>query len=116
MPMNNFNYEFFFFFGPNLYMHVLCPIIALISFIFFEKNDVENTLKNNLRAIYFTIIYAIILISLNIIGLVSCPYHFLKVTEQSVFMSIFWLILILGFAFILSRVILMARELYNILN
>lgn len=116
LPMYNFNFEFLLLYGPNLYLHVLCPIIAVISFIFFEKNDVENSLKNNLRAIYFTIIYAVILICLNILGYVSGPYPFLKVTEQPIFMSVFWIVLILGFSFILSRFIMTINDLYNILN
>lgn len=51
LPMYNFNFNFLLWDGPNLYVHVLCPIIALISFVFFEKNDLENTFKNNLRAV-----------------------------------------------------------------
>ena len=83
-PMLDFNFQFLFLTGPNPYMHVLCPLIAVISFIFFEKNEIENVLKNNLRALYFTLTYAVILISLNILKIVNGPYPFLKVYEQSV--------------------------------
>ena len=116
LPMYDFNYPFLLYDGPNLYVHVLCPIIAVMSFVFFEKNDLENTFKNNLRAIYFTIIYAIILIALNIEKIVVGPYPFLKVYEQSFLMSLFWVILIMGVAFILARVLLMIKDLDRILN
>lgn len=115
LPMYNFNFNFLLWDGPNLYVHVLCPIIALISFVFFEKNDLENTFKNNLRAVYFTIIYGIILIALNIEKIVVGPYPFLKVYEQSILMSLFWVILIIGVAFLLARLLLMIRDLDRIL-
>lgn len=114
-PMYNFNFQFLFLDGPNLYMHVLCPILALISFIFFDSNEIENSLKNNLRSLYFTIIYAIILISLNILNVVSGPYPFLKVNQQSPLMSVFWIVLILGGALILSKVLLFLKDMNNIL-
>lgn len=105
-PMYDFNFQFMFLDGPNLYMHVLCPLLAVISFIFFDSNEIENSLKNNLRSLYFTIIYAIILISLNILNVVSGPYPFLKVNQQSPLMSVFWIVLILGGALILSKALL----------
>jgi len=114
-PMYNFNFQFLFLDGPNLYMHVLCPVLALISFIFFDSNEIENSLKNNLRSLYFTIIYAIILISLNILNVVSGPYPFLKVNQQSPLMSVFWIVLILGGALILSKVLLFLKDMNNIL-
>jgi len=114
-PMYNFNFQFLFLDGPNLYMHVLCPVLALISFIFFDSNEIENSLKNNLRSLYFTIIYAIILISLNILNVVSGPYPFLKVNQQSPLMSLFWIVLILGGALILSKALLFLKDMNNIL-
>ena len=114
-PMYDFNFQFMFLDGPNLYMHVLCPVLAIISFIFFDSNEIENSLKNNLRSLYFTIIYAIILISLNILNVVSGPYPFLKVNQQSPLMSVFWIVLILGGALILSKVLLFLKDMNNIL-
>lgn len=115
-PMLDFNFQYLFLAGPNPYMHVLCPLIALVSFLFFEKNEIENNLKNNFRSLYFTLIYAVILISLNILRIVNGPYPFLKVYEQSVLMSIIWIVVILGFALILSNILLMVKELDMILN
>ena len=115
-PMLDFNFQYLFLAGPNPYMHVLCPLIALVSFLFFEKNEIENNLKNNFRSLYFTLIYAFILISLNILRIVNGPYPFLKVYEQSVLMSIIWIVAILGFALILSNILLMVKELDMILN
>ena len=114
-PMSDFNFEFLFLVGPNPLMHVLCPIMALISFLFFEENNLENSLKNNFRALYFTVIYAAIMIGLNILKIVVGPYPFFKFYEQSVLISILWILGIFIGAFILSRLLMMFKELNHIL-
>ena len=115
-PMRDFNFNFLFLEGPNLYFHVLCPLIVLISFLLFENNELENTLKNNLYAMLFTLIYAVIIISLNIAKVVTGPYPFLMVYSQPLLASLFWVIVILGFAFVLARLLLMIKDLLTILN
>lgn len=115
-PMTDFNFNFLFLEGPNLYFHVLCPLIALISFLFFEDNELENTVRNNVYAMLFTLIYAVIIVSLNIAKAVVGPYPFLMVYSQPISTSIFWIIVILGFAFVLSRLLLMEKDLLTIFN
>ncbi|WP_296890319.1 hypothetical protein [uncultured Methanobrevibacter sp.] len=105
-PMSNFDFEFLFLKDAAFLMHVVCPVMATVSFLFFEKSSLDNSFKNNLRSLYFTIVYAIVLISLNILKVVSGPYPFLKVYEQPVFMTVLWLAGILAFAFILSRILM----------
>ena len=114
-PMYDFNFQFLFLAGPNLLMHVLCPIIALISFLLFEENNLENTLKNNFRALYFTIIYAVILIGLNILKVVVGPYPFFKFYEQPILIPVICIFGILIGALILSRLLMMLKELNQIL-
>ncbi len=115
LPMYDFNYQFFLLDGPNLYVHVICPILALVSFVFFERNNLENTLRNNLRAVYFTIVYAVIILILNIQKIVTGPYPFLKVYEQSLIMSVFWIVLIMGATFVLAWTLLAVKDLDRIL-
>ena len=115
IPMNDFNFYFFLLDGPNIYVHLICPVLAFISFVFLERNNLENTYKNNLRAVYFTIIYAVIILILNIQKIVTGPYPFLKVYEQSLLMSVFWIVLIIGGAFILARILLALKDLDRIL-
>lgn len=114
-PMSNFDFEFLFLKDSAFLMHVVCPVMATISFLFFEKISLDNTFKNNLRSLYFTIVYAIVLISLNILKVVSGPYPFLKVYDQPGFMTVLWLVGILAFAFILSRILMSLNELSRIL-
>ena len=88
-PMYDFNYKFFLFDGAFIYQHFLCPIIAIITFLFFDTLHNFN-IRDYIRGIYLTIIYAIVLISLNIAGVVKGPYPFLMVKEQSVVSSLLW--------------------------
>ena len=101
-----------FFLGSNLFYHTLCPILTFISFMFFEKHNIKG-LRDNFRAIYFTIIYAIIFITLNILKVVEGPYPFLMVYKQPVYMSIIWFILIVGGAFGLSMLIMKIKNKQN---
>ena len=89
------------FHGGLLYHHTLCPILAIISFCLIEKYD-------NLKAIqgvYFTIIYALILIPLNILKIVNGPYPFLKVYEQSILESAFWIVVIFIIVYIIALIL-----------
>ena len=113
-PMYDFNFHFLFLAGPNLLMHVVCPLMAFLSFVFFEENDLDNSFRNNLRALYFTITYGIVVISLNILKIVTGPYPFLKVYEQPAYMSILWISAILLGAFLLSRLMMRFRKLNSI--
>lgn len=90
--------------GSMLYHHTLCPLMALASFILLEKYDGLNVL----HGLTFTIIYAIIMISLNVLKIVEGPYPFLLVHNQPVAVSILWTVIIFAatyaIAFILKKV------------
>lgn len=113
-PAYDFNFQFLFFEGPNLLMHVLCPIIAFISFTCFEEYNLENNLRNNFRALYFTIIYAILLLALNIQKIVVGPYPFFKVYTYPVLSTILMILGILIGALILSRLLVAIQKLNQI--
>ena len=103
-PMYNFNYVFLLFNNSLLYQHLLCPIIIIITFIFFD--DIDNIrVIDNVIGINLTIIYAVILIIFNILGLVSGPYPFLMVREQGVIISFFWLIIIIGLTYFIGFIL-----------
>ena len=99
-PMFSFNYKWLLLAGNMLFYHFLCPVVAFISFVFFEEHSLEK--KDFLVGILFTIIYAIILVVLNALGVVDGPYPFLKISEQSLLASIFWMICILGGACLIA--------------
>lgn len=93
----------------NFYFHTICPILTFVSFIFFETHYIKG-LRDNIRAMYFTMIYATLFIILNILRVVKGPYPFLMVHDQPIYMSIIWFILIVGGAFGLSMLIMWIKN------
>lgn len=99
-PMYDFNYKLFMFTGTFLVYHTICPILSIVSYIFFEEGS-----KKIYLGILFTIIYSIILTILNIVDIIVGPYPFLMVKEQSIIMSIIWTVLIVGGSYLLGFII-----------
>ena len=89
--------------GSMLYHHTLCPILAIVSFALLEKY--AFTKKDTIRALYFTVIYAAIMIPMNILNVVDGPYPFLKVTSQPVLVSLMWIVIIFGFAYVIALIL-----------
>lgn len=95
-----------------IFHHFLCPVVALISFIFFETGMKFN-IKTTLIALSPTVLYAIVTVILNIAKLLVGPYDFLKVYEQTPLMSVIWFIVICGGAWVFALVILKLNSLKN---
>ena len=90
--------------GSNLFHHVLCPILCVISYIFID-NNISINIKENILATIPTFLYGTITLILNIARVMEGPYIFLYVYEQSVFMSVFWFIAIVGGGFLIAFII-----------
>ena len=86
--------------GVMLYHHTICPLLAVASFLFLEK---EEATREDVRwALLPTLLYGTVMIILNIVGTVVGPYPFLMVRYQPWYMSIIWIIVIVGGAALLS--------------
>lgn len=105
-------YKFMLLKGSMLYHHLICPILAIISFAIFDDIDIINY-KQTILAMIPTCLYAIIIITLNILKIITGPYPFLKVYEQPVYISIIWFIVILIGAYIIA---LLLRQLSKIIH
>ncbi len=88
--------------GPQIYHHILCPIISFISFAFLEDNR-EMKPIHALIAAAPTFLYGTVTMLLNILRLLEGPYPFLLVYEQPWFMSVFWYTAILGLSYAVAR-------------
>ncbi len=97
--------------GVMLYHHTICPLLAIASFLFVEKQDVSR--KDLIAAIIPTILYGAVMIVLNLLRVVVDPYPFLMVYYQPWYMSIIWIVLILGGAWLLA---VMLRKMHKALN
>ena len=99
-PMYNFNYKYFMFTDTFLIFHTLVPIISFVSYVFFEEGS-----KKKYIGILFTCLYAIVLITLNLLNMVDGPYPFLRIRKQSLFTSILWGVIIIGGSYLIAYVI-----------
>ncbi|OUM58357.1 hypothetical protein PIROE2DRAFT_16383 [Piromyces sp. E2] len=97
--------------GPQLFHHIFCPILSVISFGLLEENNPNY--RDAFIAVIPTLIYAVVLIILNFARVVDGPYPFLKVYDQSVLASIFWFIAIVGAAFLLAYLIKLLTKYKN---
>ena len=87
-----------------LYHHLLVPVLCFISLCFVEPKLNEGK-SLALKGTIFTLVYGAIAYALNGIGFLDGPYPFLKVHEQSIFMSIVWVIAIWSLAYGLAMLI-----------
>lgn len=93
-------FRFMMLWGSVLYMHNICPILSLLSFVIFERPALDK--KHTLWAMVPTFLYAAVSIVLNLLRIWHGPYIFLYVYEQPVWMSVIWFILIVGGAYVMG--------------
>ena len=103
-PTMHLSYRWLMLEKSNLFYHTLCPIVGVITFVFFDKIKVKGV-KDNLYSLIFTFIYTIVFLVLNIIKVVEGPYPFLMIYKNPIWVSILWFIVIEGGAFLLARVL-----------
>jgi len=76
--------------GNGLFHHTLVPIISILSYLYLEPHVKSKD------AIYdplvITIIYAAVMVPMNILRKFDGPYPFLKVHKQSILASILWFV------------------------
>lgn len=89
-PMYNFNYKLLMFTDNFFIFHTLVPILSIISYIVLEDRS-----KKNYLSLAFTLVYSVIIITLNILKVVDGPYPFLRINNQSILTTILWGLLII---------------------
>ena len=100
--------------GTNLFMHFLCPVLAIFTVLFFDPSLGSDEKLFNKKptpviaasiAVILTVIYAIIAITLNITGHLSGPYPFLMVHSQPVWASCLWVLAIFALAYLIAWIL-----------
>lgn len=92
-----------------LYLHLLCPVLAIVSFLLFDKVPFR-TIKMACISLVPTACYATVTTTLNAAYVMAGPYPFLYVHEQPVWMSFMWFALILGGAFAIGAVFACVKQ------
>ena len=105
IPMDGIqSIDHYIFGSANIYHHVLCPIVMFFSFCVFEKER-ELTLRDNISAMIPTVIYALVMIILNLAKVLKGPYPFLYVYDQPIYISVIWAVVILALTYVLGFVL-----------
>ncbi len=94
-------YEAFLIQGQFKFTHLLCPVMSFLSFVLFEQEP-KLEKKDTAAAVIPTLVYAVILIALNLAKTVTGPYPFLQVYRQPWYISVLWAGLILGGAYLFA--------------
>lgn len=100
-PMRGVAYFSLFTEGSKLYQHTFCPILFFVSFFALERKVPEEK-KCIFCGMLPTIIYGVILVVLNLLRVVDGPYAFLRVYNQPIYMSAFWLMVIFGVDYLMA--------------
>ena len=97
----DFGLYYLLFHESMLYHHTLCPVLAILSFVFVERYDNLHTI----HGLYFTVVYGIIMIILNALKIVEGPYPFLLVQNQPIIHSIIWTALIFAITYAIALIL-----------
>ena len=90
-PENGYAHEFLG--GMRFYSHLICPFLSLFLFVTGEEPVPKKWIP---YALYATLLYAIPFLLLTATVQVSGPYSFLKIREQSLGKTMFWIVTILS--------------------
>ena len=90
--------------GTNLWMHTVCPLLSIISFLILEKES-KLDVNQSIYALVPTFVYGIVTFILNIIRVIRGPYSFMFIYEQSIWMTFLWMMIIGGIAYILAELL-----------
>lgn len=86
--------------GNGLYHHTLCPIISVLSYIFWEPHG-----GSILLPMIVTTVYGLILLFLNGLRLFDGPYPFFRVHNQSKAATVLWTAALICLIGVISAVI-----------
>lgn len=84
--------------------HALTPLFGILTFILIRKYN-SLSIKDIFIPIIFTIIYSIIIFTLNAMRIIDGPYKFFKIYEQPIYMTIFWVFCLLSVNILLAWLI-----------
>lgn len=87
--------EFFLLETNGLFQHLLCPILAVAGLPFLGK----KRKKDCLWALLPTVVYGVILYTLNYARAVDGPYPFMRVHDQPWYMSVIWFVALAAAAY-----------------
>lgn len=98
--------------GDGLWVHTICPVLSIICFIFAEDNS-SLKYRDCLLPLGATLLYGVVAITLNLLRLLYGPYFFLHVYEQPIYMSVFWVVVLMVLVYFLAALQLMLSRRFS---
>lgn len=95
--------------GNGLFHHLLCPVLSVSSYLFWEKPVTEPVLV--ILPVLVTLFYGIFMMILNGLDKFEGPYPFFRVRHQSVTATVLWTAALIAVIQVLSIGILAASVL-----
>jgi hypothetical protein len=83
--------------GNGLYHHTLCPVLSVISYLFWEPHSSAWGIP-----VAITFLYGITMLFMNWRGRFDGPYPFFRVNHQSVTATIVWIIILFAVISVIS--------------
>lgn len=80
--------------GPMFVMHLMAPLVSLLSFVFLEGTP-RLTLGDSWLAVQYTWLYSLVMVILNAAGKVEGPYPFLMVQANPWWMNLLYAVILL---------------------
>ncbi|MCQ2486801.1 MAG: hypothetical protein MJ129_02595 [Clostridia bacterium] len=96
------NFSLDLFMGPLFYLHFMCPVVSVLSYILFEGQIKNRIFVYSIIGIIPTWVYTAILVVLNFKGIVYGPYPFLEVTTNPPLVSLLWAVTLLPGGYLVS--------------
>ena len=79
--------------GNGLYHHVLCPLLATLSYLFAEFHAPPGAA---LFPVLLTLVYGVVMTGLNASGRVDGPYPFFRVRSQTPKATVLWILALMA--------------------
>ncbi|MCR5244460.1 MAG: hypothetical protein K6C37_06950 [Bacteroidales bacterium] len=95
--------------GDGLWVHTVCPLLSIISFVFFEPSA-GLKYKDCLLPLGATLLYGIVTIILNVLRIIYGPYFFLHIYEQTILASALWVVALMTLVYGLAALQLFASQ------
>lgn len=87
--------------GPMFTMHLMAPLLSLLSFVFFEGSP-RLTMGDALIGISYTWVYSLVMVVLNAEGILDGPYPFLQVDTNPWWMTLLYFLVMIPGGFLVS--------------
>ncbi len=101
----------YFFIGDSmLFTHTLNPIVAVISFIFFENDRRYNKKKTIWYPLAVTLIYGVVMLVINYLNIFKGPYFFFMVHDVKWYTVVLCFIGILAGSYLVARFLLIENQ------